>query len=148
METERANPCVYQINGTNIYPFTEGKKWRSWKILFPSSFCSWLISSLPCSKTSTGWPQVFTDFYLGYCHSVLGFPCSISGKEPACQCKRHKRCGFDPQEEGTATNSSIRAWRSPWTEEPGRLWSIGWQRVRLDWSHLAHTHTHTQTIVS
>ena len=27
----------------------------------------------------------------------------------------------DPLEEGTATHSSIRAWRIPWTEEPGRL---------------------------
>jgi len=26
-------------------------------------------------------------------------------------------------------NSSILAWRIPWTEEPGRLWSIGSQRA-------------------
>ena len=38
----------------------------------------------------------------------------------------------DPLEEGTATHSSILAWRIPWTEEPGRLWSIGLQRVRHD----------------
>ena len=25
----------------------------------------------------------------------LGFPGGASGKEPACQCRRHKRCGFD-----------------------------------------------------
>ena len=25
-----------------------------------------------------------------------GFPGAASGKEPACQCRRHKRCGFDP----------------------------------------------------
>ena len=25
-----------------------------------------------------------------------GFPGGASGKEPACQCWRHKRCGFDP----------------------------------------------------
>ena len=31
-----------------------------------------------------------------------------------------------------ATHSSILAWRSPWTEEPGRLQSIGLQRVRHD----------------
>ena len=29
----------------------------------------------------------------------------------------------DPLEEGTATHSSILAWRIPGTEEPGRLWS-------------------------
>jgi len=36
----------------------------------------------------------------------------------------------DPLEKGTATHSSILAWRIPWTEEPGRLQSIGSQRVR------------------
>ena len=25
-----------------------------------------------------------------------GFPGGASGKEPACQCKRHERCGFSP----------------------------------------------------
>ena len=31
-----------------------------------------------------------------------------------------------------ATHSSILAWKIPWTEEPGRLQSIGSQRVRHD----------------
>ena len=36
----------------------------------------------------------------------------------------------DPlEEEGMATRSSILAWRIPWTEEPGRLQSMGSQRV-------------------
>ena len=35
----------------------------------------------------------------------------------------------DPQEEGTATHSSILAWGIPWTEEPGGLQSMGSQRV-------------------
>ena len=38
----------------------------------------------------------------------------------------------DPLEEGMATHSSILAWRVPWAEEPGRLQSMGSQRVRLD----------------
>ena len=38
----------------------------------------------------------------------------------------------DPLEEGMATHSSTLAWRIPWTEEPGRLQSIGLQRVRHD----------------
>ena len=42
----------------------------------------------------------------------------------------------DPLEEGIATHPSILAWRIPWTE-PGRLWSIGSQRVRHDRSNLA-----------
>ena len=31
----------------------------------------------------------------------------------------------DPLEKGMATHSSILAWRIPWTEEPGRLQSMG-----------------------
>ena len=35
----------------------------------------------------------------------------------------------DPLEEEMATHSRILAWRIPWTEETGRLWSIGLQRI-------------------
>ena len=35
----------------------------------------------------------------------------------------------DPLEKGTATHSSILAWRIPWTEEPGRPQSMGLQNV-------------------
>ena len=35
-------------------------------------------------------------------------------------------------EEGMANNSSVLAWRIPWTEEPGWLQSIGSHRVRHD----------------
>ena len=38
----------------------------------------------------------------------------------------------DPLEEEMATHSSTLAWKIPWTEEPGRLQSIGLQRVRHD----------------
>jgi len=38
----------------------------------------------------------------------------------------------DPLEEGTATLSSILAWRISRMEEPGRLQSIGSKRVRYD----------------
>ena len=38
----------------------------------------------------------------------------------------------DPLEESRATHSSILAWRIPWMEEPGRLQSLGSQRVRHD----------------
>ena len=36
--------------------------------------------------------------------------------------------------EEMATHSSILAWEIPWTEEPGRLQSMGSQRVRHDLS--------------
>ena len=40
--------------------------------------------------------------FLGIC-TPLGFPDGTSGKEPACQCRRHKRLGFH-----------LRVWKIPW----------------------------------
>ena len=37
----------------------------------------------------------------------------------------------DPVEKKMATHSSILAWRTPWTEEPGRLQSIGSQELNM-----------------
>ena len=48
----------------------------------------------------------------------------------------------DPLVEGMATHSSILAWRTPWTEEPGGLQSLGSQRVGHDGVADTHTHTH------
>ena len=49
----------------------------------------------------------------------------------------------DPLEEEMATHSSVLVWRIPWTEEPGRLQSMGSQRVGHD---RARTHTHTHAL--
>ena len=56
-------------------------------------------------------------------------------KEPACQCRRHKRCEFDsqvrkiPWRRAHQYRSGILAWEIPWTEEPGGLQSMGLQKV-------------------
>ena len=39
----------------------------------------------------------------------------------------------DPLEKGMSTHFSILAWSIPWTEEPGRLQSMGSQRAGHDW---------------
>ena len=64
-------------------------------------------------------------------------PGGTSGKEIACQSRRHGDTGLilggeDPPEEDVATHSSFLAWRIPWTEEPGGLQSIKSQRVEHD----------------
>ena len=43
-------------------------------------------------------------------------------------------CQEDPVEREMTTNSSILAWRIPWTEEPGGLQSMGSQRDEHDWA--------------
>ena len=68
-----------------------------------------------------------------------GFPGSASGNEPACQCRRHKRCRFNPWVRKIPWRrawqySCILAWKIPCTEETGALQCIGSQRVRHDWA--------------
>ena len=52
---------------------------------------------------------------------------------PAMQETRVRFLGWEvPLEKGMAIHSSILAWRSPWTEKPGGLQSVGLQRVGHD----------------
>ena len=65
---------------------------------------------------------------------LKGFPGGLDGKESTCN---EGDLGStldweDPLEEGMATHSGILTWRIPWTEEPGRLQSMGSQRIRHD----------------
>ena len=68
-----------------------------------------------------------------------------SGKEPVCQCRRCKRCGFDPWVRKISWRG---AWQptpvllpreSPWTEEAPL--SMGSKRAGHNWSDVGHTHT-------
>ena len=52
----------------------------------------------------------------------------------------------DPLEKEMATHSSILAWGIPWTEEPGRLQSMGSQRVGHDWATSLHFHHESNAI--
>ena len=63
-----------------------------------------------------------------------GLPCRSAVENlPAMQeTQVHSQGEEDPLEESMATYSSILAWEIPWTDEPGRLRSMGSQRVRLD----------------
>ena len=60
---------------------------------------------------------------------LRGFPCSSVGKESACNAGDS---GLIPGSERypgeeNETHFSMLAWRIPWTEEPGRLQSMGSQ---------------------
>ena len=64
----------------------------------------------------------------------IGFPSGSAVKNPpAMQEPRETQVRSlgqeDPLEESMATHSSVLAWRISWTEDPGRLQSIGSQRV-------------------
>ena len=67
---------------------------------------------------------------------ALGFPGGTSGKEPTCQCRRHKRCGFDP-------------WvgKIPWRRErqPTPVFLPGESRDRGAWWATVHGVAKSQT---
>ena len=96
----------------------------SWWTYFPFLGCSFFIYKMVMLGLCT---------YLG---STGGFTGGSGSKELSCQCRRCKRCRFNPW---VKKISWRRAWQltplvlpgvSPWTEEPGRLQSIGFQRVK------------------
>ena len=66
--------------------------------------------------------------------AVLAFPVSsVVKNQPAMQEMWVLSLGWEePLEKEMATHSSILAWEIPWTEEPGRLQSMGSQKVGHD----------------
>ena len=70
--------------------------------------------------------------YCGVCHKLRSKMhdnnCINTGRER----QKSTLVIQDPLGEGTATHTSVFAWRIPWTEEPGGLQSIGLQRVGHD----------------
>ena len=74
-----------------------------------------------------------------------GFPGSTSGKEPACQCRRHKRCGLEPWVEIPWR----RAWQPTPVFLPGESHGKGSLAGRSSWgcresdtTEQLNTHTH------
>ena len=81
-----------------------------------------------------------------------GFPGGASGKEPTCQCRRRKRGRFVPWVRKIP-------WRRKWQPSPvffpreshgRRMWpqSMRSQRVRHDWSDLAHTQNQLRVVAA
>ena len=72
-------------------------------------------------------------------HASVGPPSGTNGKEPACQCRRHKRLGFNPWVwkipwSRKCNHSSILAWRIWQIEKSGGLQSMG-LRCNPSWLH-------------
>ena len=67
-----------------------------------------------------------------YTHIPLGFPCGSDDKESTCGARHQGSIPGSGRslEKKMATHSSILAWKIPCVEEPGRLQSMGSQKVR------------------
>ena len=98
-----------------------------------SSILTWKTPEEPGRLQSMGSQRVGHDWV----HTHRAW---CSGKESTCQCRRHKRWGFDPwvgkipwSRKWQPTPLIIRACRIPWTEEHGQLQSMGLQ----SWTQLS-----------
>ena len=108
-----------------------------------SSTLAWRIPGTgePGGLPSLGSHRVRHDWSdLAAAYVTLGFPSGSAVKNPPAIQEMWLRSLVqeDPLEEGMRTDSYILAWRIPETEGPGGLQSIASQRVRNDWSDLAH----------
>ena len=70
--------------------------------------------------------------FIMFCNGNQGFPGGSAMKNlPAMQEMCVRSLGReDPLEKEMATHSNIPDWEIPWTEEPGRVQSMWWQRVK------------------
>ena len=80
---------------------------------------------------------------------TLGFPGGSDGKEPACNVGGQGSIPGLGRSPGGGNGNPLQyvAWRIQCTEEPGRLQSIGWQRVRRDWVTNTFTFRHGLELV-
>ena len=107
-------------------------------ILIKRLFCSSSLSAIRVASSAYLKSLIFLPAILILtCDSstlefhTMGFPGgSVVKNLPVMQEMQVQSLGQEePLEEGMETHSSILAWRIPWSEEPGRLQSIGSQRV-------------------
>ena len=102
----------------------------------PGNYSSRQILQHSCLKNPMGrgaWQATVHN----WATNTFTFPGWQGVKESACHFRRHRRWQvwsqigkIHPLGEEMVTYSNILAWRIPWTEEPGRLQSIGLQGVR------------------
>ena len=99
-----------------------------------------MVISNVCQASLTNWEPQFSQISIWYkALHITGFLTGLAVKiPPAMQEMQEMRVqspGWeDPPEEEMATHSSILGRRISWTEEPGKLQSMGSQRVGHNWS--------------
>ena len=109
------------------------------EILKSSQYCTATFCLLALKES------LMTKLMLNVCRhlhsSTMVFPGGSGGKESAGNAETWVGSlgGEDPLEKGKATHCRILAWRIPWTEEPGRLQSMGLQ----NWIRLSDFHSYT-----
>ena len=119
-----------------------------------SSVLAWRI---PGTREPSGLPSMelhrvghdWSDLAASLCIHRISFPSGSAVKNPPAMQESQEMWVWslsqeESLEEGMATHSSFLAWSILWTKRPGRLQSIGWQRVGHDLAteHSAHRQSH------
>ena len=106
------------------------KRWE-YQIILPASWeiCMQVKKQVRIGHGTTDWSQIRKEYVKAvYCHpAYLTYMQSTSWEILGWM--KNKLV-----EKEIAPHSSILAWKIPWTEEAGRLPSMGSQRVRHDWA--------------
>ena len=124
------------VDGDRVSVWGDGKFWRQRRVtLVQPCECTQRCwdAYLNCIDKTVKHSLCFT--YLPTVKKELGFQGGACGKEPACQCRRHKRCGFHPW---VGKISWRRAWQPTSVFLPRKShgqrslesWSVGSQWVR------------------
>ena len=122
MKSESGGPCILKVNRyclislhksfLVIYTHLHG----IWECLFPSILPHGVLSAF---------------FHFSFLPMVAQTVKCL----PAVRETRVRSLSWEyPLEKEMATHSSTLAWKIPWTKEPGRLESMGSQRVGHDWA--------------
>ena len=112
------------------------QEWKKVKSLSRVRLCDPMDCSLPGSSVygifqARVLEWVTISFSRGWIFPTQGSNLGL----PRCRQTLYRQSlgGEDPLEKRMATHSSILGWRIPWTEEPGSVQSMGWQRVGHNW---------------
>ena len=125
-----------------LFSWESGLELRGTEYLLKAAELIFELSSVPSHHTEES--RVIFFFHWRCSTRIFRLPWSLSGKESSCQYQRSKRCEFDPW-------VGKLLWKRKWqltavffsrTEEPGRLWSMGLERIRHMTEVNEHAHIH------
>ena len=133
---------------SGFYPWVGKIPWRSERlptpVFSPGEFhglCGPWVTELDTterlshSRLKHGFKEIKLEMYEVRLH------CWLSGKESVCQCRLERSPG-----KVNGTHFSILAWEIPWTEESGRLQSMGLQKV-LETTQRLNRNMHSYEVV-
>ena len=113
-------------------------------VMNPGPYCHWTHSraSFMFQMSCVKWSLWFDEnMLMEIVNKLTGIPKWLSGKESACHCRRHRRCGFHPWVRKSP-------WRRKWQPTPVLLDRGAWQATECgvakgqtwlsNWEHTRH----------